>query len=195
MTNITLKRAVLIAILTGMSSGAQALTSLDGEVPYPPHDPPLGTIPTTIPTSFTGTIPEGGQSFSDIFTFNFAGGNAGAHFHVMDIPTTMSPEVNFDGVLTGMSLFSAGANGVVGGNDDTLLASRSSFGTDSIDLVYNGPITGEAYITVSGVATGSAGAIFAGSIAPIPEPETYAMLLAGLGLMAAVVRRRVREES
>ncbi len=28
------------------------------------------------------------------------------------------------------------------------------------------------------------------SAAPIPEPETYAMLLAGLGLMGAVVRRR-----
>ena len=26
--------------------------------------------------------------------------------------------------------------------------------------------------------------------APVPEPETYAMLLAGLGLMGAVVRRR-----
>lgn len=27
-------------------------------------------------------------------------------------------------------------------------------------------------------------------IRPIPEPESYAMLLAGLGLMGAVVRRR-----
>jgi hypothetical protein len=26
--------------------------------------------------------------------------------------------------------------------------------------------------------------------APVPEPETYAMLLAGLGLMGAMVRRR-----
>lgn len=25
---------------------------------------------------------------------------------------------------------------------------------------------------------------------PVPEPETYAMLLAGLGLMGAVIRRR-----
>lgn len=27
---------------------------------------------------------------------------------------------------------------------------------------------------------------------PIPEPETYAMLLAGLGLMSSVIRRRRR---
>lgn len=31
--------------------------------------------------------------------------------------------------------------------------------------------------------------------APIPEPETYAMLLAGLGLMGAVVRRRKLRQS
>jgi hypothetical protein len=29
-------------------------------------------------------------------------------------------------------------------------------------------------------------------VAPVPEPETYAMLLAGLGLMAAIGRRRSR---
>jgi hypothetical protein len=29
-----------------------------------------------------------------------------------------------------------------------------------------------------------------GTVAVVPEPETYAMLLAGLGLMGAIVRRR-----
>jgi hypothetical protein len=27
-------------------------------------------------------------------------------------------------------------------------------------------------------------------MAPVPEPETYAMLLAGLGLMGAIAKRR-----
>jgi hypothetical protein len=30
----------------------------------------------------------------------------------------------------------------------------------------------------------------AATFAPIPEPETYAMMLAGMGLMAFVARRR-----
>lgn len=36
---------------------------------------------------------------------------------------------------------------------------------------------------------------FIGSISPVPEPETYAMLLAGLGLMAGAVRRRSQKNA
>jgi hypothetical protein len=32
--------------------------------------------------------------------------------------------------------------------------------------------------------------VYTNTLAPVPEPETYAMLLAGLGLMGAIVRRR-----
>jgi hypothetical protein len=31
------------------------------------------------------------------------------------------------------------------------------------------------------------------TITPVPEPETYAMFLAGLGLMGAVARRRKQQ--
>lgn len=33
-------------------------------------------------------------------------------------------------------------------------------------------------------------AVHSGDVAAVPEPETYAMLLAGLGLVGAVVKRR-----
>ncbi|MBK9347843.1 MAG: PEP-CTERM sorting domain-containing protein [Burkholderiales bacterium] len=32
-------------------------------------------------------------------------------------------------------------------------------------------------------------------LAPVPEPETYAMLLAGLGVMGAVARRRKAKQA
>jgi hypothetical protein len=98
---------------------------------------------------------------------------------------------NYDGILTGLSLFSAGANGIVGGGDDTLLQSSISTGGDSLTLNYDQPLSGASFITVTGLSNGTAGAIYAGAMAAaVPEPETYAMLLAGLGLMGAVVRRR-----
>jgi hypothetical protein len=45
---------------------------------------------------------------------------------------------------------------------------------------------------VTGFATGTAGGTYAflASAAPIPEPETYAMMLAGLGVIGSIVRRR-----
>lgn len=35
--------------------------------------------------------------------------------------------------------------------------------------------------------------VFVQSISPVPEPETYSMLLAGLGLIGAITLRRVRK--
>lgn len=177
MINSSLKRAVAVAMLAGASVGVNAATD-------------LGTVSLIAPTGFAGTILGGGQSFSELFTFTLSEPNVASSYTVLDVPTTVSPQVTFDGILSAISLFSAGANGVVGGGDDTLLASSINPGGDSLTLDYNQSLSGASYITVNGVSNGSSGAIFAGQIAVVPEPETYAMLLAGLGLMGAVVRRR-----
>jgi hypothetical protein len=94
-----------------------------------------------------------------------------------------------------MSLVSAGADGVVGGGDDTVLQSTvlpsPGNSEDHLSLTWNAPLTGVNYLNITGVTGGTEGGIYAGAIAAaVPEPETYAMLLAGLGLMGAVVRRR-----
>jgi opacity protein-like surface antigen len=55
---------------------------------------------------------------------------------------------------------------------------------------------GDYVIKVTGNANGSHGGTygFAMQLAPIPEPETYAMLLAGLGLVGFAARRRSENE-
>ncbi|WON72622.1 FxDxF family PEP-CTERM protein [Nitrosospira sp. Is2] len=173
----SMKLTFVAAMLAGMSVGANAATT------------DLGTL-NTDPTTFGGTVSGTGVAFSDIFTFDGSQSIASS-FSVVDVPLTVGG-VNFDGILTGLSLFSAGANGVVGGGDDTLLGSSAGTGAgDSLTLNYDQPLSGASFITVTGISNGSAGAIYAGAMAAaIPEPETYAMLLAGLGLMGAVVRRR-----
>lgn len=49
-------------------------------------------------------------------------------------------------------------------------------------------------LQIFGTVIGTIGAAYAGTITafavPVPEPETYAMMLAGLGLMAFISRRR-----
>ena len=51
---------------------------------------------------------------------------------------------------------------------------------------------GDYVIKVTGNANGSHGGTYglAMQLAPIPEPQTYAMLLAGLGLVGFAARRR-----
>lgn len=52
------------------------------------------------------------------------------------------------------------------------------------------PISGTGDIQIFGFTTGLPAAYLELSAAPIPEPESYAMLLAGLGVLLAVARRR-----
>lgn len=53
---------------------------------------------------------------------------------------------------------------------------------------FNVGITGASYGFPEGQPTGSFG--YTLTLTPVPEPETYAMLLAGLGLVGAAARRR-----
>lgn len=48
------------------------------------------------------------------------------------------------------------------------------------------------YFQVAGNASGTGGGayVFSATTAPVPEPETYAMLMAGLGVMGAIAVRR-----
>jgi len=158
MINSTLKRAVAVAILAGASVGAHATTTN------------LGAISNTDPTGFAGAVLGTGQSFSDLFSFSFLGQSPdGVHVDVKDVPTTVGSSVTFNGILSAVSLFSAGANGVVGGGDDSLLASGiTGDGGHTVSFDYSQPLSGSSYITVSGISNGSSGAIFAGQIQPIP---------------------------
>lgn len=70
--------------------------------------------------------------------------------------------------------------------------------TDSSDYNYTFSATGLSagtyYLKLNGSTWGT-NASYAGylNITPVPEPESYAMFLAGLGLMGAVARRRIKK--
>lgn len=82
--------------------------------------------------------------------------------------------------------------------------SKASLGTLTIDttakLISNSVVSGDYSLVVSGSTFGASAtkkpfytfSLTLDPIAavPVPEPETYAMFLAGLGIMGAVARRR-----
>ncbi|MBA2659075.1 MAG: PEP-CTERM sorting domain-containing protein [Nitrosospira sp.] len=64
------------------------------------------------------------------------------------------------------------------------------FGRQPLQL-YVGTRHRRKHVSDAGIANGSLGGpISVSSVSAIPEPETYAMLLAGLGMIGAMVRRR-----
>jgi hypothetical protein len=66
---------------------------------------------------------------------------------------------------------------------------------DHLTLPDNTFFAAGAYtMRVSGDATGSAGGLYtiAAVTAPVPEPETWGMLLAGVGLIGLRMRQRIR---
>jgi hypothetical protein len=85
-------------------------------------------------------------------------------------------------------VINAGANATPLGGDDTVIGSWG-FGGGPIAPHSFTLAPGSYYYLVSGDS--APGAYLIGSLAtPVPEPETYAMLLAGLGVAGFLARRR-----
>ncbi len=49
---------------------------------------------------------------------------------------------------------------------------------------------GNYHLNITGNVTGGFGGAYSANITPAPEPETWAMMLAGLGLVASAARRK-----
>lgn len=81
------------------------------------------------------------------------------------------------------------AAGIVGdGVADGFVSGTFRLGPGSYSILFGG-----ADYAVQGPSPFTAFAFTASlNVAPVPEPETYAMLLAGLGLVGVAVRRRTR---
>lgn len=95
------------------------------------------------------------------------------------------------GDLTGgaYSLYSAGANGVIGGGDDVAIGSGTLNGAHNAFSIG----AGTYYYSVFGGAMGTASYSLSSSVTAVPEPETYALLGAGLGIIGFVASRRRRD--
>jgi PEP-CTERM motif len=128
-------------------------------------------------TTFFGALHTDNADFTDIFNFiNVAG------------PVTANASlVTIGAGLNNIDFLSASLNG-----QPLTLSATGFFETGSIGDI---DLTGPLVLTVTG-KSGAAGGTFASysgtvNVAAIPEPGTWAMLLAGVMGIAAIARRRL----
>jgi hypothetical protein len=124
-----------------------------------------------------------GASFADRFTFTIDG-TTGMNLDAIISSISRSADVGLD--ITGLALYGAG---------DTLINSGTSLQSGVVDvwtISSDNLGAGDYYLQVSGNLVSVTGGSFGGAVmmAPVPEPETYGMMLGGLGALGFLARRR-----
>jgi hypothetical protein len=132
--------------------------------------------------------------FSDKFLFSLTG-NYDASGTLSS--TYLSTNPAQDLVITGYSLVKYGSSfeEVLGTYAGTAFPGSGAGTEDFWKFNANGLTAGNYYISVEGVVQGAGGGSYTSNVnlaalAPVPEPETYAMMVAGLGLLGFVARRK-----
>jgi PEP-CTERM motif len=134
---------------------------------------PLGSI-DNLPITVSNIVPAG--IFQDVYSF------------------TITDPGSLSGNITAVNFGSYNILALTVTLQDASFAVIGSDSTPADGFSFGSLAAGNYALNVLGFATGSQGGFYAGGLiaqtAPIPEPETWALMLAGLGLVGFIARRR-----
>jgi PEP-CTERM motif len=153
----------------------------------------VGPLPTSLNYGDSFTSAATGTTFFDAYYFTIPAGSA----------NSVTSSINLDSIL---GLTNLKARLYAGNGNDTTNSVASlieNWGTTvnfspsvGVTTVVLNPITlaaGSYTLQIKGTVSGAGGGSYAGVLNitnPVPEPESYAMLLVGLGFMGFTARRR-----
>jgi hypothetical protein len=187
LTSLVLSSLLAGAALVTQGAYAQAI---DRSAPLVTVDDGVGGFNAHFGDSFAAA--SAGSTFTDLFTFKVgtpfdAAGSVTSSY--LDTPLTK------DLLITGLNLYryDPATNAVIGSAISGI--DHTGFGqhpTDSWALEAFGLQAGYYAIRVDGRVVGNGGGAFGAdfTISPVPEPQTWGMLVAGLGLLGAATLRR-----
>ena len=188
-----LKSLVLSALIAGAAVASQgaAAQAIDRTVPLVTAGDGVGGFNAHFGDTFAASTV--GSTFSDIFTFNI-----GTPFDAAASVTSSylnTPQTK-DLLITGLSLYRydpatmAVLGTAIAGTNETGFGSNP---TDSWSLSAYSLSSGYYALKVNGQVMGAGGGAFGGdlTVSPVPEPQAWCMLLAGLGLLGMAARRQL----
>lgn len=126
-----------------------------------------------------GTVFSGSFSFTDETLTAFSGNLAGRAFTLANVGFVPAPYNTVGGTTGGELVITGNFGGSTSGNDFTFAFDPSAPVTSTL-LTYTTPATGIATATLSISPASSA----------VPEPATWAMMIAGFGVVGYAMRRR-----
>jgi hypothetical protein len=188
-----LKSLVLSVLVAGAASASQgaAAQAIDRTAPLVTAGDGVGGFNAHFGDTFAASTV--GSTFSDIFTFS-----VGTPFDASSSVTSsyLNTPHTKDLLITGLSLYRydpatmAVLGTAISGINETGFGSNP---TDSWSLSGFGLASGAYALKVNGQVMGAGGGAFGGdlTISPVPEPQSWGMLLAGLGLLGMAARRRL----
>jgi hypothetical protein len=187
------KSLVLSALVAGAAFASQgaAAQAIDRSVPLVTVGDGVGGFNAHFGDTFAAST--AGTTFSDIFTFNI-----GTPFDVASSVTSsyLNTPLTKDLLITGFSLYRydpatmAVLGTAIAGINETGFGSHP---TDSWSLSTYNLTNGSYALKVDGRVLGAGGGAFGGDlvVSAVPEPQSWAMLLAGLGMVGMAARRKL----
>lgn len=181
-----MKKSLIAAIvLASASFGSSAVMAQDviGDTPQA-----LNLVDNSAFFGDTFAADNEGNTFADQFTFTIDG-DIGMNLNAIISSISGSADTGLD--ITGLALY---------GDDDVLISNGTSMMSGEMDvwsISADNLAAGNYYLQVSGTMVSDTGASFGGAmmLAPVPEPETYGMMLGGLGVLGFLARRRKAKQA